>query len=144
MRGETYGLEEAVNLEVNRRWKVRGSYSFLRLQLHHDATSLDTVSELGEGDNPEHQFQIHSYLNLWRNVNSDTALYRVSRLASQQVPGYTRIDSRLGWHVRENIELSAGVQNLLDRRHAEFNGNDTLVFPSQVRRSVYGKMTFRF
>jgi iron complex outermembrane recepter protein len=145
MRGETFGLEAAVNLDVHRRWKIRGSYSFLRVQLHRDATSVDTVSEIaGEGADPEHQFQIHSYLNLWRNINSDTALYRVSRLTSQEVPGYTRIDSRLGWHMRENVEVSGGVQNLLDSRHAESNGIDISVVPSQVRRSVFGRVSFRF
>ena len=144
LRGETYGLEAAVNLDITRRWKLRGSYSFLRMQLHRDATSTDTVSEAAEGDNPQHQFQLHSYLNLWRNFDLDTALYRVSSLGGQQVPGYTRIDARLGWHIRENIEVSGGVQNLLDNRHPEFNGIDVLVLPSQVRRSVYGKMIFRF
>jgi len=144
LRGETYGLEAAVNLDITRRWKLHGSYSFLRVQLHRDATSMDTVSEAAEGDNPQHQFQLHSYLNLWRNFDLDTALYHVSSLGSQQVPGYTRIDSRLGWHMRENIEVSGGVQNLLDNRHPEFNGVDISVLPSQVRRSVYGKMVFRF
>jgi len=60
------------------------------------------------------------------------------------VPSYTRIDSRLGWHIRENVEVSGGVQNLLDNRHLEFSGIDVLVLPSQVGRSVYGKMIFRF
>ena len=144
MRGETYGLEAAVNLDITRRWKLNGSYSFLRLQLHRDATSRDTTSEAAEGNSPQHQFQLHSYLKLWRNFDWDTALYHVSSLGGQQVPGYTRIDSRLGWRIRENIEVSGAVQNLLDNRHPEYNGADVLVLPSQVRRSAYGKMIFRF
>jgi iron complex outermembrane recepter protein len=144
MSGETYGLETAVNLDLTRRWKLRGSYSFLREHLHTDPTSLDIVSEAAEGDNPRHQFQLRSYFNIFHNFDLDTALYRVSSLRGQSVPGYTRIDSSLGWHVRENIEASGGVQNLFDRKHAEFNGVDTLVLPSQVRRSVYGKIVFRF
>ena len=144
LRGETHGLEAAINLDIGRRWKLHGSYSFLRVQLHRDGTSIDTVSEAAEGDNPRHQFQLHSYLNLGRNFDLDTALYHISRLAGQQVPGYTRIDSRIGWHIRENLEVSGGVQNLLDNRHLEFNGVDVLVLSSQVRRSVYGKLTWRF
>jgi iron complex outermembrane receptor protein len=144
LRGETYGLEAAVNLDITHRWKLHGSYSFLRMQLHTDGTSLDATSEATEGDNPQHQFQLHSYLNLSRNFDLDTSVYHVSSLASQRVSAYTRIDARLGWHIRENIEASGGVQNLLDNRHAEFSGSDGLVLPSQVRRSVYGKMTFRF
>jgi iron complex outermembrane receptor protein len=144
MSGETYGLEASANLDISRRWKLRGSYSFLREQLHPDITSRDTVSEAAEGDNPRHQFQLHSYLKFSRNVDFDTSLYRVSSLKGQLVAGYTRIDSALSWHLGENVEASGGVQNLLDKRHAEFNGVDTLVSPSQVRRSVYGKMIFRF
>jgi iron complex outermembrane recepter protein len=140
--GETYGLEAAINLDLHHRWKLRGSYSFLRVQLHRDQTSQDTVSEGTEGDNPRHQFQLHSYFNLARSFDLDTALYHVSSLRAQPVPAYTRIDSRLGWHPRDNIEVSGGVQNLLDGRHAEFSA--PFVVPSQVRRSVYGKMTFRF
>lgn len=142
LRGETYGLEAAVNLDVSHRWKLHGSYSFLRVQLHRVDNRIDTPSEKGENTDPRHQFQLHSYLNLARNFDLDTSLYRVSSLAGQLVPGYTRIDSRLGWHVRENVELSGGVQNLLDNRHAEFGAVG--VIPSQVRRSVYGKMIFRF
>jgi iron complex outermembrane receptor protein len=144
LRGETYGLEAAVNLDLSHRWKLRGSYSFLRVQLHRDPTSSDPVSENAEGDNPRHQFQLHSYLNLWRNLNLDTAVYRVSSLRSRQVPGYIRVDAKFGWRLRESLEVSGGVQNLLDRRHLEFNGIDSLVLPSQVRRSVFGKLTWRF
>jgi iron complex outermembrane recepter protein len=145
MRGETYGLEAAINLDVNRRWKLHGSYSFLRVQLHRDGPSLDTISEIAaEGDSPRHQFQLHSSLSLSRTLDLDTALYYVSNLSSQRVPAYTRIDSRLGWHLRENLEVSAGVQNLLDNRHPEFNGIDIQVVPGQVRRGFYGKMVWRF
>jgi iron complex outermembrane receptor protein len=144
MSGETYGVEAAANLNITRRWKLRGSYSFLREQLHADASSRDILSESAEGDNPRHQFQIRSYFNFFRNFDLDTALYRVSSLKGQDVPGYTRIDSSLGWHIRENVEASGGVQNLLDRKHAEFNGVDTLVLPSQVRRSVYEKWSSDF
>lgn len=55
-----------------------------------------------------------------------------------------KLFSSLSWRLRENTAVSGGVQNLLDNRHAEFNGSDILVIPSQVKRSVYGKVTFRF
>ena len=144
LRGETYGLSAAVNLNLTSRWKLKGSYSFLRMHLHTDPASMDTTTEATEGDNPRHQFQLHSYLNVGRNFDLDTSLYHVSSLTGQQIPGYTRIDARFGWHMRENIEGSFGVQNLFDGRHQESNPIDSLVLPSQVRRSVYGKMTFRF
>jgi len=144
LRGETYGLEAAVNLDLSHRWKLRGSYSFLRVQLHRDDASIDFRSEVTEGNTPRHQFQLHSYLNLWRSFDLDTALYHVSSLRSQPVPSYTRVDARLGWRLRDNLEASGGVQNLLNNRHLEYDAPDSFVVPSQVKRSVYGKMTFRF
>lgn len=144
LRGETCGMEASVNFDVTSRWKLQGSYSFLRMQLHLDAASRDTLSEKTEGDNPQHQAQLHSYFKLSRNFELDTALYHVSRLAGQQVPAYTRLDARVGWHVGEGVELSLGLQNLLDNRHPEFNGVDVGVITSQVRRSIYGKVTWRF
>jgi iron complex outermembrane recepter protein len=144
LRGETYGLEAAVNLDLSHRWKLRGSYSFLRVHLHRDPTSRDPSSEKAEGHAPRHQFQLHSYLNLRRNLNLDTAVYRVSSLRTRQIPGYTRVDAKFAWRLRESLEVSGGVQNLLDKRHSEFDGSDSLVLPSQVRRSVFGKLTWRF
>ncbi|MEP7340327.1 MAG: TonB-dependent receptor [Acidobacteriota bacterium] len=144
LRGETYGLEASVNFDATSRWKLQGSYSFLRMQLHQDAASRDTVSEGTEGESPRHQAQLHSYFKLSRKFELDTAIYRVSRLMGQPIPAYTRLDARLGWHVRESLELSLSLQNLLDNRHPEFKGVDVGVITSQVRRSIYGKVTWKF
>ena len=64
LRGETYGAEASVNFDINSRWKLQGSYSFLRMQLHLDPASRDPTPEEAEGDNPRHQFQLHSYFKL--------------------------------------------------------------------------------
>jgi iron complex outermembrane receptor protein len=142
-RGETYGFEAATNIDINRLWKLKASYSFLRVHLHADLASQDLTPDLAEGDSPRDQVQLHSYFKLARNLELDTAAYYVSPLAGLKVPGYTRIDARLGWRVSEGIEVSGGLQNLLDKQHPEFSGRDAIV-ASQVRRSVYGKMIFRF
>ncbi|MEP7340326.1 MAG: TonB-dependent receptor [Acidobacteriota bacterium] len=144
LRGETYGLEASANLDLTTRWQVRGSYSFLRMHLHLDAGSLDTISESAEGNSPQHQFQLHSYFKLPRNFDLDTSLYHVARLPGLQAPAFTRLDVRFGWRVNENIELSLGLQNLLDHRQPGFNGVDTSVITSQAKRSFYGKVTWKF
>ena len=144
MHGESYGLEASANLDLTRRWKVRGGYSFARPDFRNDVEDpIATVAE-EEGGIPRHQFQLHSYLKLFGNFELDNSLYRVSRLPAPQIPGYTRLDLRLGWRVRESLELSLGLNNLLDDHHPEFNGFDLLVLTSQVKRSIYGKATWRF
>ncbi|HJQ22980.1 MAG TPA: TonB-dependent receptor [Blastocatellia bacterium] len=144
MRGKTYGAEAAANWDVTSRWKLSGSYSFLRMQLRRDAASRATDPEAIAGDSPQQQFQLHSSVILPRNFELDAALYHVSRLSNQQIPGYTRLDARLGWQWRDGFELSLALQNLLDNRHPEFNSHDTRVVTSQVRRGAYGKFIWQF
>ncbi|HKX33467.1 MAG TPA: TonB-dependent receptor [Blastocatellia bacterium] len=144
MRGETYGIEAATNLNLTSRWKVQGSYSFLRIELHRSPRSRAATAESPEEESPRHQFQIHSRFNLPRNFELDTALYRVSRLRNVQIPGYTRLDLRFGWKVRESLALDLMLQNLPEDQHPEFQSPIIGVVSSQVKRSIYGKATWRF
>jgi iron complex outermembrane receptor protein len=145
MEGKTYGAEVSMNLNVTTAWMVAGSYSLLQMRLHPYAESLDRVrAQAIEGGNPRHQFQLHSYLSLPRNFELDASLYHVSDLPYSRVPGYARLDVRFGWRIGDGIELGAGGQNLLHRRHEEFSGSDAAVLTSEVKRSAYGKVTFIF
>src|SRR5262249_30668426 len=122
MRGETYGMEATANLSLTKRWRISGGYSYLGLSLSHKLLGQDTNVEDIEGSNPKHQYQFHSYFKLARNLELDTALYHVSHLPRQQISAYTRLDARFGWKIRENFEFSLNLQNLLDDRHPEYNG----------------------
>jgi iron complex outermembrane receptor protein len=140
MRGETYGAETSLNVNVARQWRLAGSYSFIKINLHLDPLSRANGAEEIERSSPQHQFQLHSYVKLPRNLEFDVALYHVSRIL--QVPRYTRVDVRLGWRFSENVEFSFAGQNLLDARHAEYGGSDAV--RRVVSRSASGKLTWRF
>jgi iron complex outermembrane receptor protein len=144
LRGSTYGMEAAVTLDLTRDWKCRAGYSFLEMDLSHKLLGRDVAVDSFESGNPKHQFRVHSYLKLPGNFTLDNSLYYVAHLPLQQIPAYTRLDARLGWRVREGLDLSLGLQNLLDPRHPEFNSPDSGVITSQPKRSVYGKATWRF
>jgi len=75
------------------------------------------------GDAPQHQLQIRSQLNLRRNLEWDSSLMYVSSLSNRNIPGYVRVDTRLGWRPAESVELSLVGQNLLTPRHLEFFDN---------------------
>ena len=57
------------------------------------------------------------------------------------MPAYTALDLRLGWRPRKNVEVSVGGQNLLDRRHPEFNAAATR---SEIERSIYAKVLWSY
>jgi iron complex outermembrane receptor protein len=145
MHGQTYGAEASADWSVVNRWRVSGSYSLLNMHLQLDPTSLDVSNATASaGQSPRHQFQVRSYLTLPGRFDFDTSLYYVDRLPALNTPAYSRVDARFGWRPTESLELSVVGQNLLDERHFEFINISEQTQPSQVQRSVYGKITWRF
>ena len=90
------------------------------------------------------RFAVNS--DLWRNLDWDASAAWTSPLANvpfYNVPGYTRVDSRLGWRAGESLEFSVVGQNLASPRHLEFA--DTLgINGTLVARSVFAKVRWRF
>ncbi len=145
MNGTTEGLEVYGNWKVNRLWTLSPGYSFLHMGLRLDSTSLDTVSVAdAEGSNPGNQAQLRSHVEVFHGLSWDANAYFVGRLTAQAVPSYTRIDTQLAWKISERVTLSAVGQNLLKDHHLEFNDAFQEVNSSQVKRSAYAKLTWRF
>ncbi len=138
------GIEFFTNWNVNSFWRISPGYSFLNMKTGTDPGSEDTSTALLPGNSPRHQPQIRSLLNVRKNVELDTSLKFVSRLGSQNVPGYLRWDTRLGWRPGEAIEFSVAGQNLATPRHIEFIDNSGFFIATEVERSVFGKVTWRF
>jgi iron complex outermembrane receptor protein len=95
---------------------------------------------------PERQFQVRSSVDLTRRLEWDASVGYVSALRDEGLgptPGYTRVETRLGWKVGEFIEISIVGQNLLRPGHAEFP-DFYPVHHTQVERSIFGKVTWRF
>ena len=145
MNGTTYGLEVYGNWKVNHLWTISPAYSFLHMDLRLDPTSLDSVSVAdGEGSNPGYQAQLRSHLELFHGLAWDANAYFVGRLPAQAVPSYTRLDTQISWKISEELTLSAIGQNLLKDHHLEFNDMFQAVNSSQIKRSAYAKLTWRF
>ncbi|MDB6020146.1 MAG: TonB-dependent receptor, plug [Pedosphaera sp.] len=138
----TYGAELSAQWQVTEDWKLMGSYSWLHMRL--------TPSNLASGDSPQHQFQLHSYLNLTRAVELNASLFYVSQLANADVPAfthpipaYTRVDLGLVWRPNKAWELGIWGQNLFNDQHLEFGSQRTPVL-TEIPRSIFGKVTWRF
>lgn len=142
--GQVYGSEVAVNWQAVKRWRLAVSFSLLRFDLQLEPGSGDvSVRDIPE-TSPQQQWQLHSYLDLPGDLNLDAGIYYVDGLSSQNIPSYTRLDLRLGWKPFKDMELSLAGQNLANNHHPEFTGNNFGLGGSEVPRSVYGKVTWRF
>jgi iron complex outermembrane recepter protein len=145
MHGTTEGVEVSVQWKISNRWTLSPGYSFLEMHLHTSASSGDTISVAdAQGSNPGHQAQLRSHVEMSRGFAWDANAYFVGHLPAQFVPSYMRLDTQLRWPLTERLELVLVGQDLLKDHHLEFNDALAAVNSSQVKRSAYAKLSWRF
>lgn len=138
-----YGAEAFANWNVTDRWKISPGLSLLHMSVTRDASSQDAVVEQLPGYSPGRSFQIRSFVNLGRSFEWDQTIGYTGPLAVGNIPGYVRLDTRVGWRMGEFLEFSIVGQNLLEPRHAEFPDID-FIDHMLDQRSIFGKITWRF
>jgi iron complex outermembrane receptor protein len=143
IRGESYGAELASSLQLSDWWRVRFNYTYLNLQLHKKPGSNDPILEGAEKDSPTHQVGIRSLMDLGHHVELDLGYRFVDALANRGVPSYSTLDARLGWRPTPHWEFSIVGQSLL-YPHKEFAPSYILTQTTEVERSVFAKITFRY
>ena len=154
MNGETYGAELSATLRLTDWWRLSGSYTVLKMNLHRDS-DLDPATEAAEGQSPQQQAFLQSSWSLPGDVDFDLIGRYVDRLSgfnpaglpgvSDTVPAYVSLDVRLSWRPRKNVELSLVGQNLLDNHHPEFGTNPFVRSPLvEIRRGIYGMVKLEF
>ena len=148
MEGNTRGFE------IDARWKLRpwlelnANYTRLEIDLDLKNGSTDLLSLGAEDASPEHQYNVWIAADLDHQVELDAGLRYASSI---ETPGFTTpiddyiaLDMRLAWTPRPGLEVSIIGQNLLDSSHPEFNPDFIFSVPTEVERSVTGKVTLKF
>ena len=140
---ETYGAELSARWQVMEHWRLMGSYSWLHMRLR--------PNEAPEGDSPQHQFQLRSYVELPYHLELNSALFFVDRVNAQNghpqnrlnVPSYFRLDVGMTWRPSPSLEVGVWGQNLLDGQHPEYYSVRTSL-RTEVPRGVMAKVTWHF
>ncbi|MEO5345186.1 MAG: TonB-dependent receptor [Magnetococcus sp. YQC-9] len=140
--GSSYGLETAADWRVNDIWRLSASHTWLKMNLDVVDGSTDTTTPASANDNPRHQWQLRSRLDLPYDLELDSALFYVARLRNLAIPASTRLDLRLGWRPTRALALSLTGQNLLDDRHPEFAGLN--VTASEIPRAFLAQAEWSF
>jgi len=139
----THGLELSSSWQPTEKWQLKAAYSWLKMNIRPDPGSVgNTIDKAGNA--PQHQVQFHTQHVLNAQTDLGVSLYYVDKLPNQNIPAYTRLDARLGWRPRRDLELSLGARNLLDRQHPEFVSAIVGPGTSEVPRSIYGAAAWRF
>jgi iron complex outermembrane receptor protein len=133
----TKGFEIAPEWRPASFWRLRGSYSYLHMNVYRSPKDLQNVESPASvsGASPEQQVSVESALDLSKRLQLDLDFRYVSALPALAVPGYSTGDGRLGWRFNPQLELSLVGQNLLQPSHMEY-GN------VGIRRSVYARLTW--
>jgi iron complex outermembrane recepter protein len=124
-----YGAEAAAAWKPLESADLRMSYSYLTGGI---ASSSDVPG-------PRHQLHARWFWRPHEKWEWDSSYYYVDGFSG--VAAYHRVDSRLGWRLSRQWELSVTVQNLLDNQHRETP--PVLSLADEIGRSVYGRLTWR-
>ena len=115
--GKTYGVEAWGGYDLTPSWRVSAGLSTLHKDLAAPASALDVSGLVSMGDDPDYQLLVRSQSRLRDDLDLDIRLRAVDDLAT--VDGYVEADVRLGWQVRDGLELALVGENLLEDRHQE-------------------------
>jgi iron complex outermembrane receptor protein len=142
----SYGAEMDVRWDVSEAWRLKMSYSWMRVSS--DDVSESLWSAVAFNNLPLHQVYLNSAWDLTDKVELDATLSYIDELQESGVDAYTRFDLRLGWTPRPDLELSLIGRNLFDDQHAEYLTTSSNlgggVGSSEIERSITAQLVYKF
>jgi iron complex outermembrane receptor protein len=143
---ESYGVELAAEYRPGNWWRLRAGYSFLKVDAHLDADSTDPWAEGDAEGMPQHIAFVHSMMDLTPNLDLDLSVRYQDHITIPwaAVDSYVELDAHLAWRPAEDVELFVVGQSLLHDQHAEARPMMVATQVSDVERSVYAGVTWRF
>jgi iron complex outermembrane recepter protein len=139
------GVEIFANWKLSDRWTISPGYAFERIHAYPLPGSQDTADPLeDQGSSPHVQGQVRSHFQISKALEWNLSTYFVDRLALNNIPSYTRLDSELTWQWKKGASLSLVGQNLLRDHHLEFIDPTGASRSTEIKRSAFAKFTWRF
>ena len=142
-RGRSYGAEISGAWQVLEGWRILPAYSYLNESRWLPPSVFESYQWDTLPNSVPHQFSLRSQHDLSRRVQFDVMARAYSRDEIWNLPGAFLVDTRLSWRPTRSGELSAGVQNVADRRVVQsYAESPFLSIP--LRRTYLIKWTQRF
>jgi iron complex outermembrane receptor protein len=144
INGTIYGFEISTTIKPFDFLTWKTNFSFLQTEINPDKSSLDTSAKSDAWATPQNQLSSWLAFNPAKKTEADLIMYYVDSLRTGNVPSYTRFDARIGYDISATLNASAVVQNLFDNNHLEFVDSVGFAASTQVSRSFFGKLTWKF
>ena len=139
IEGDTYGLEAWGDYRLTPWWRLVATFDLLEEHLKFKPGASGLLGVAQEGDDPEHQAQLRSSMNLGSRVTFDADLRYVGALPNPFLPAYAELNTRIGWNVTDRLQLSLSGFNLLHDRHQELPAPGANAVP----RSFFAEVKWR-
>lgn len=156
-KGNVFGFESVLKYKYNNKLRTELSYDYLKMKLKYNqnSTELDTAFGrndslfVNEGSSPRQQIKLKSFYNITNNIEFDNFLFFVDELPNingankKGIPAYLRYDARIGYLPSANLDLSFGLQNILNTKHKEFRSS---LYNSNtyIGRSYFMKVSWQY
>ena len=163
MSGHTVGGEWSLDIRPSDRFRVRGSYAFLRVQLTPDEKLLKKYEALRQsagldesvvdawltskqGKSPHHQASLRTSWTIRKGVEADLGIRFVDALPAIGIGRYVGLDSRIAWKWTfwPPVEWFIVGLNLIDRTHREFDEQPSPFGSTRIQRGVYAGFRLEF
>ncbi len=138
-----YGVELAVNCNPTDHWRLRGGYARMEYDVDREVAGIVPDHELDKLFAPNTAF-VHSSADLGSSVQFDVVVRYVDAIPAIDIDGYVEIDSRLAWKPTAYLELFLVGRNLLHDQHEEMISHYLPLASTEVERSAYAGVTWRF
>lgn len=142
MSADSYGFEVSADWRPTNSWRVVSGYTYFQLKLHD--LQQGGISNNTAGSSPRNQFFMRSSTELPGKVGIDAVFRYVDKLTGLGIPSYFTMDLRLAKKTMNGLEFSLVGQNLLQESHMEFTSLMVPLSRTEVPRSVYANLMWRF
>jgi len=139
--GYTKGIEIAPEWRASNFWRLRGSYSYLHMNLGASPGTGDVGTAAPTvGSSPEHEATVMSAFDLTKKLQLDLTYRYVSALPGLGIAAYSTGDARIGWRFNREWDISFVGRNLFQPWHYESAGDPSGLVG--IKRSFFAKVTW--
>ncbi len=135
-RGRVAGAEVTAFWTVNSALQLSGNYTRLNIQLRANPASNDEDAEAFEGKNAKNLFYVRAYADLPFRVSVTSEVRYVGEIPGEAIAGYAEANIHVSRVIRDRLRLNLTLDNLLHRRHAEWDAGDSMVQSRAIRVSA--------
>ncbi|HZM33882.1 MAG TPA: TonB-dependent receptor [Burkholderiales bacterium] len=137
LEGQANGVEAWGSWRGADWWRIDAGIVRLKQSLGLVPGAVNLQSPSAIGSDPDGWGKLRAAFDLGNATELDFMLRHYGGLENREVPSYTALDARIGWHPRRDLELSLLLTNLLDDAHVEWGPG------AELERSAFFQVRLR-